>query len=219
MKDPIHGKGAPRLNAILELLMPHAQSGVVVDVGCDHGQLTRAIAQRTSALVIGSERMPHRLPRYGAGLNLVVADGIAPLARVDACVIAGMGPHSILGILERGPQPTTAVVHSPDRCDTLRQGLKDLGWRIVEETLAPENDRLAEILRIERGPEPAQGHALWIGPRLLEQEHPLLPQLVQWHRTHWERVSKQAPPGSPGHTRAQGWLDFIAGLPPRLRAP
>jgi tRNA A22 N-methylase len=213
-------KGLARLQAIFRMLAPHVQ-GVVVDVGCDHGQLTGMIqnlvrAEGRQATVIGIERRGHRLPskRSASGypMQLMVADGMRGLRRVDACVIAGMGPHTILEILAAGPSPMTAVVHSPDRTDTLRRGLKKAGWRIVEESLAPENNRCAEILRIEPGVEHSTGHTLLFGPRLLEFGDPLLAQHVAWVRRHWSTVARSAPGGSHGHTRATEWVDFIDGL-------
>lgn len=218
-------KGRARLQAILSLIRPHVH-GVVVDVGCDHGQLTAMLqdlvrTEGRQAVVVGSERMVHRLPRNrsasGYPMRLVVADGLKGLRHVDTCVIAGMGPHTILEILAAGPQPTTAVVHSPDRTDTLRRGLKEAGWRIVEETLAPENDRCAELIRIERGVEDSTGHALLFGPRLLETGHPLLTQHAAWTRAHWAKVASSAPEGSHGHQRAKEWVSFIDGL--QLPAP
>jgi tRNA A22 N-methylase len=96
-------KGLARLQAIFRLLTPHVQ-GVVVDVGCDHGQLTAMIqdlvrTEGRQATVIGIERRGHRLPRKrsasGYPMRLMVADGMRGLRRVDACVIAGMGPHTL----------------------------------------------------------------------------------------------------------------------------
>lgn len=210
-------KGRARLQAILSLLAPHAH-GVVVDVGCDHGQLTNLLQdlvrrEGRQAVVVGSERRLHRLPRVRSPeIKWMVADGMKGLSRVDACVIAGMGPHTILKILAAGPTPKTAVVHSPDRTDTLRRGLKEGGWRIVEESLAPENDRCAELIRIEPGVEDSTGHTLLFGPRLLEKGDPLLSEHAAWVHRHWSTVANSAPPGSHGHTRASEWVRFIDGL-------
>lgn len=221
-------KGLARLQAILHMVEPHIH-GVVVDVGCDHGQLTALLhdlvrTRGLKATIIGSERMAHRLPRNrsanGYPMQMMVADGMRGLRHVDVCIIAGMGPHTILEILAAGPKPKTAVVHSPDRTDTLRRGLKAAGWRIVQESLAPENERCAEILRIEPGEETSTGHTLLFGPRLLEDGDPLLSQHAAFVRRHWSTVASSAPPGSHGHTRATEWITFIDGLQlPELGPP
>jgi len=181
--------------------------GVVVDVGSDHGHVAAALASEHD-LVIATERRSNRLPDQS--LLRVVADGLAPFRRVDLAIVCGMGPHSILHVLSNGPRPRVAVVHSPDRTDTLRRGLKGRGWRIDAEALAMENERCAEVIRIVPGDEPAEGHALLFGPLLLND--PLLSLHVQHVKAHWKRVASAAPPGTQGHQRAIGWLDWLARL-------
>lgn len=200
--------GDARLARLFELADP--VQGVVVDVGSDHGRIAEGLQARAQpgAQVVSTERRSHRLSR-DTRVPCVVADGLAPFRRVDLAVIAGMGPHAILGILDRGPTPGRAVVHSPDRTDTLRQGLKDRGWRIEAEALAPEGRRFAEILRIVPGQETASGHLLWFGPTLWNGDDPLLQDHIASLRAHWSRVAHAAPPGSPGHERASGWLAFL----------
>ncbi|MCB9758711.1 MAG: tRNA (adenine(22)-N(1))-methyltransferase TrmK [Alphaproteobacteria bacterium] len=200
MSPPANGQ--PRREAILSLLVP---AGLVVDVGCDHGHIAAAIQARGFA-VVATERRRHRLPER-ADVPRVVADGLEPFRTVDLAVITGMGPHAILDILARGPAPRVAIVHTPDRTDTLRQGLADAGWRIDAERLAPEGHRFAEVIRVVRGEEPHEGHALWFGPGL--RDDPLLPRHAASVRAHWTRVAARAPEGSPGHARAVGWLAFL----------
>ena len=161
--------------------------------------------------------MAHRLPRNrsanGYPMQMMVADGMRGLRHVDVCIIAGMGPHTILEILAAGPKPKTAVVHSPDRTDTLRRGLKAAGWRIVEESLAPENERL------RRNPTHRTRR------RGQHRAHSALrPQTPGARRTPCSRSTQpsctatgalwppRAPPGSHGHTRATEWVTFIDGL-------
>ena len=199
-------KGRARGELILRLARPHLE-GVVVDVGADHGWIANSLS-RDHALVIATERRSNRLPRWPR--RRVVADGLAPFRRVDLAIICGMGPHSILHCLASGPRPRVAVVHSPDRTDSLRVGLKAAGWRIDAEALAPENARYAEVIRVVPGEELAEGHALRFGPKLLND--PLLAQHVANVRAHWGHVASTAPEGSAGHRRAVGWLDWLDRL-------
>ncbi len=201
-------KGLERQRLIVELATPWVR-GLVVDMGCDHGHTTRALQDLgTAELVVGSERRSNRLPRR-ADLCLVVADKLAPFRRVDLAVITGMGPHVILEALKARPE--VAVVHSPDRCDTLRRGLAAQGWRIDAEGLAREGRGFAEVIRVLPGEETATGLALAFGPRLLED--PLLAEHKAHQRRHWARVAERAPPGSAGHQRAADWLRFLDDLP------
>lgn len=199
-------KGRARGELILRLARPHLQ-GVVVDVGADHGWVASSLA-REHAPVVATERRSNRLPRWPS--LRVVADGLAPFRRVDLAIICGMGPHSILHCLASGPRPRVAVVHSPDRTDTLRVGLKEAGWRIDAEALAPENDRYAEVIRVVPGHEPTEGHALRFGPKLMTD--PLLTAHAANVRAHWEHVARKAPVGSAGRRRAVGWLDWLDRL-------
>lgn len=196
--------GRARLDKILELAAPYCR-GVVADVGCDHGHTSKRLRDLgTADVVLSIERRSHRLPRR-RDLDLVVSDGLRAIRRVDLAVVTGMGPAAILGIL--AIRPECAVVHSPDRTDTLRQGLADAGWRIDAEALAPEGRGYAEVIRVLPGEEPASGHALWFGPKLLDDP------LVAAHRAlvlaHWQRIVEKAPSQSPGGQRAAGWVRHL----------
>lgn len=202
-------KGRARLDAILKLAAPWCQ-GVVADVGCDHGHTSRRLRDLgTADVVLSIERRSNRLPRR-SDLDLVVSDGLTSIRRVDLAVITGMGPAAILGILTT--RPRRAVVHSPDRTDTLRQRLADDGWRIDAEMLAPEGRGYAEVLRIEPGVEPHTGHTLWFGPKL--HGDPLLPAHRDHVLAHWRRVAESAPAGTAGHARAAAWVAFLTAQDP-----
>ena len=107
-------------------------------------------------------------------------------------------------------RPRAAVVHSPDRTDTLRRGLAAQGWRIDAERLAPEARGFAEVIRVLPGEEESQGLSLAFGPKLLDD--PLLSEHLAHQHRHWARVASQAPEGSQGHARATAWLDFLDSL-------
>ena len=202
-------KGRPRLEAIVELARDHVR-GVVVDVGCDHGHTAAALAALgTARVVVATERRSNRLPRR-SDLPRVVTDGLAGFAEVHLAVITGMGPHTILGVLERGPRPAVAVVHSPDRTATLRRGLAAGGWRIDAEKLAPEGRGFAEVIRVLPGEETATGLDLAFGPGL--REDPLLQPHVAHVLRHWRTIAASAPPGSPGAERAAAWIPYLEAL-------
>lgn len=157
--------GRPRRRALAALIPD--DPGVLVDVGADHGHVASAVG------AIATERMPGRIGRRD--VPWVVADGLAPFRYVDTAVIAGMGAHTILGILDRGPRPRRAlIVHAPDAPALLRRGLAERGWRIDHEMLAPEARRYAEVIRAIPGREPSTGAHLDLGPRLLVSDDPLL---------------------------------------------
>lgn len=152
-----------------------------VDVGADHGH----VAKWTG--LIASERQPHRAGRED--VPWVVADGLAPYRTPPVAVIAGMGAHTIAGILDRGPRPDVLVTHAPDDPPTLRHYLASHGWRIDAERLAPEGSRWAEVIRALPGDEPATGLWLAFGPRLLEGDDPHLQAHLRHTWAHHDRVA------------------------------
>ena len=166
-------RGAPRRRALVDLV-PDGRE--VIDVGADHGHVAHALG------AIATERRPGRRGR--GDVPWVVADGLRPFREVDVAVIAGMGAHTILGILDRGPRPRTLVAHAPDDPAALRVGLAARGWRIDAERLAREAGRFAEVLRAVPGDEPATGLALEFGPRLLASGDPLLAEHLA-HQARW----------------------------------
>ncbi len=197
-------KGRARREAIAALV---PTGRLVVEVGCDHGH--------TAALLgaIGTERMPHRLPRRG-DLRLVVADGLRPFRRVEVAVIAGIGAWQIGRILREGPRPDVAVLHAPDRPSWLRRWCAENGWRIDAERLVPEGNRFAEVMRVVPGREPHRGLELAFGP-LLGRE-PLVAQHIHQLEGYWAGVLARVADHSPTKAEeARAWLDYLEAHPAR----
>jgi tRNA A22 N-methylase len=194
----------PRLQLVVALTPP---GGVIVDVGCDHGHTAQALG------AIATEREPHRLPRRG-DIPRVVADGLRGFRSVDTAVITGMGAHVIRRILQQGPQPSVAVVHSPQHTDRLRAGLAEDGWRIDAERLAPEGKGFAEVIRVVRGSEPNRSHSLWFGPLL--PRDPLCAAHARTRLAAWEALLSDAPEGSDAHLQATAWIPWLEDLLHRL---
>lgn len=197
---PAHGRA--RREAILSLV---EEPSFVVDVGCDHGYIGAALAAR-GLRVVATERRSQRLPKHRV-VPMIVADGLRPFRALDLVIIAGMGAHVILEMLSGPVRPKVAIVHAPERTDSLRQGLADAGWRNDAERLAPEAGRFAEVIRVVPGKESHRGHALWMGP-LLPADPLWLPH-ARGVLAHWQRVAARAPDGSGGRERAEGWVRWL----------
>lgn len=155
--------GRPRRALIARLCPPGER---IVDIGADHGHVAHAVG------AIATERAPHRRGR--PDVPWVVADGLRPFRALDVAIIAGMGAHTIAGILAEAPPLGSAILHAPDDPPTLRCWLAAHGWRIDAEGLAPEARRFAEVIRAVPGRETATGTRLALGPRLLEGDDPHL---------------------------------------------
>jgi len=194
----------PRLQLVVSLTPP---GGVVIDVGCDHGHTSHALG------AIATEREPHRLPRR-LDIHRVVADGLRGFRHVDTAVITGMGAHVIRRILQQGPKPRVAIVHSPQHTDRLRSGLAQDGWRIDAEGLAPEGLGFAEVIRVVRGREPNEEHTLWFGPHL--PGDPLCAAHARTKLAAWRTLLSDAPAGSDTHAQAAQWITWLEDLLYRL---
>jgi tRNA A22 N-methylase len=203
--------GRPRRALILRLareaLAQLGPDAVVVDVGCDHGHVAAALG------AIGVERRRQRLPQRD-DVPLVVADGLTPFREVDLAVITGMGAETILAVLDAGPRPKVAVVHTPERAWALRLGLAARGYRIDAEGLAPEARGFAEVSRVSQGPEPSTGLSLAFGPRLLED--PLLLDHVAHERARWSVRAERA--RGPEREEAEAWLAFFDTIEAQRRS-
>ncbi len=148
----------------------------IVDVGADHGHLAARLSDH--AEVFATERAPHRAGR--SDVRWVIADGLAPFRQVGVAILAGMGAHTIAGILARGPRPAVAVIHVPDDPPTVRTLLAADGWRIDAEGAVAEGSRLAEVIRVVPGQEPHRGAELRWGPLLAKR--PPQAALDHWRR-------------------------------------
>jgi tRNA A22 N-methylase len=188
---------------VLAQLVP-AESAFVVDVGADHGHVAAALG------AVATERHPRRRGRED--LPWLFTDGLRGLRDVDTAILAGMGAMTIARILERGPRPRCAVLHAQDDPPRLRRWLKENGWRIEAEALAPEAGRFAECLRVAPGVEDASGGWLDFGPRLLRGDDPWL--TAHLEQLHAHRAALVA--ATQGHPIQALWSSQRAFLAARL---
>ncbi|MGY2894270.1 tRNA (adenine(22)-N(1))-methyltransferase [Deinococcus sp. UYEF24] len=147
--------------------------------------------------------------------DLRLGDGLEPLqaAELESVSLTGMGARTMLGILERGRAagrvPAALVVQPNDGAGLLRGWARAHGYRLVAERMASGFWRYP-VLRLERqsGPggynsvadhDPAydglpEAAALWYGPHLLRQAHPLLLQELQAQLARLEPLERHARP-------------------------
>jgi len=202
-------KAGAKRRALLIRLVPPGRS--VIDVGADHGH----VAQQLGA--VATERLPTRAGK--TPVQWVIADGLAPFRHVDVAIIAGMGAHTIMGILGRGPRPSVAVLHAQDDPPALRIWLAANGWRIDAEGLAPEARRFAEVIRVVPGTEAATGLELEFGPRLLEGGDPHLAMHLQGTCQRWSDIARATSGRAPDkHLYAATRVSFLNDAMKQLSA-
>ncbi len=167
----------------------------VADIGTDHAILpVYLVREKISPEVIASDLNEGPLEaaaktvvqsdvankiqlRLGYGLNTINS------GEVDIAVIAGMGGGTIKNILEecKDRYPVSSLVLQPmGDSGYLRQWLAENGWKIADEDIIEEDGRLYEIIFSVRGHEETTNELiLFLGPRLVEKEHPFLIKLIE----------------------------------------
>lgn len=170
-----------------ELLVHLASQGPRprVDVGADHGRVAAALD------CVATERRAHRV----AGSPTqpwVICDGLRAFRQVGTAVIAGMGARTIAKILEEACPVARVVLHAQDDPVRLRTWLAANGWCILDEGLAPEAGRFAEVVVAQRGQELNQGLRLAYGPKLLAGSDPHLCDHLQQLGQHLARLVVQS---------------------------
>lgn len=168
----------PRLETAARLVPPGAR---LADVGTDHallpvwllqrGRIERAIASdlRRGPL----DRARETVERYGMAdrVDLRLCDGLAGIRpeEADTVVLAGMGGLTIAGILEAAPWTAdgvhTLILQPMSARPDLLRWLPEHGYRLEEQRLAREGDRLYAVLTVRGGAmAPLEDWACLTGP-------------------------------------------------------
>ena len=137
-----------RLSAVAEMVLPGL---AMADIGTDHGFLPAALVlgghvpwaiagDVGAAPLAGALRCGDRvMHRQGDGLDVLPDEGVGTV------VIAGMGPATVLGILDRGrrfwPTVKRFVLQPNHGLGQVRQTLNARGWALVEERMVQERGR------------------------------------------------------------------------------
>ncbi|NLM51487.1 MAG: SAM-dependent methyltransferase [Firmicutes bacterium] len=187
-------KLTPRLQAIAELIPP---GSVVADIGTDHAYLPvyllqeqicgQAIAADVKEAPLAQAQETVAAFNCHQKIDLRLGDGLDVLKEedgVDTIVIAGLGGRTIVRILAKGQEKLKGIkrliLQPMNESGCLRLYLAKNGFAIVAEKLVTEGKRLYEIILAMPGQEREKDpFRLALGPRLLENNPPLLPVLLQ----------------------------------------
>ena len=155
-------KLSKRLQAIYDMV----PGGILADVGSDHGKLVISLFENgviSKGYAIENKEGPYK--RLVANIKKhhllddvipMFSDGISELpSDVDVVVIAGMGGHLIINILESHPEKLTnvksIVVDAHNSVDKVRKSIVSLGYFIKDEKVVFEDDIYYEIIRFDKG--------------------------------------------------------------------
>lgn len=180
-------KISKRLEAISSLV-PKQSS--VIDIGCDHGLLDIYLYQNSRYLkVIATDINEKALnnakenikkfhlenkieTRLGNGL-----DTIDDQDNIDTVIIAGMGVHTIVGILKNNldklKKINTIIIQSNTKIDFLRKEMIKLKFFIEDEKLVEDNKKIYTIIKFKKGKKRYTKEELYFGPILMKENNNL----------------------------------------------
>lgn len=197
---------AQKLSKRLEMVASFVPTGAVLaDIGSDHAYLPcylvhKGIVRRAVAgeVVKGPFESAERQVRT-EGLTEVItvrlADGLAAVEasdQIDTVTIAGMGGPLIVSILDKHPQSlqnvTRLIVQPNIHAKVIREWAIENGWAVADEAILEEDDKIYEILVLQRGPEKLTEAQVLLGKHLVAEKSPVFVQ--KWTReiANWQRV-------------------------------
>ena len=162
---------AQKLSKRLETVASFVPTGAVIaDIGSDHAYLPcylvhKGIASRAIAgeVVKGPYESAVRQVRTEGltqSITVRLADGLAAIQEedhVNTVTIAGMGGPLIVSILEKHPaslKNVTRLILQPNiHAKVIREWAIANGWAILDEVILEEDDKIYEVLVLQRGPE------------------------------------------------------------------
>lgn len=193
-------KLTPRLQCVASCIN---KCNLLADIGTDHayipiyavqkGIATKAIA---SDVVKGPLKIAeNNIKSHGLEnkITTCLADGLDSAKNADVIVIAGMGGKLICNILKENfevAQNADYMVIQPMTCSfELRSFLHKNNFKIVEEKLALEEDKIYNIMVVKNGSEKFEDEFYYhIGKKLFENRDPLLSAYI---RMRAEVIKKQ----------------------------
>jgi tRNA (adenine22-N1)-methyltransferase len=209
-----------KLSKRLEAVANVVPKGVTLaDIGSDHAYLpiycflrkivTYAIA---GEVVEGpfqtAKNQVERLNLQGS-IDVRKGDGLEVITQgeVDVITICGMGGALIASILENGKEKLTGVkrlVLQPNiSAISVRKWLILNDWKLIQEMILEEDDKIYEILIAEKG-EPVSPYKtsdmskqLLLGPYLLKENSQVFRKKWTLEKINWERILTQLEGASP----------------------
>lgn len=195
---------AQQLSHRLTRVAHHVPKGAVVaDIGSDHAYLPcylvlngvadKAVAGEVVKGPFESARKQVQQEGLTGQIDVRLASGldaIHPEDGITAVTIAGMGGSLICSILEQGKERLDGVerlILQPNvHAKSIRDWAAANDWVIIEEEILKENEKIYEILVLEKALSPVllTKQQLLMGPELLKQK-------TEIFREKWIRESEQ----------------------------
>ncbi len=152
-------KISKRLEAIASLINSDDK---VLDVGCDHAYLDiylalnkknkTIIASDISSKVIESAKQNINQYNLNNKIKVYCTNGTKNIKeKYDTIVIAGMGYHTIIDILNNTPKVKKMIICSNNHWEDTRKSICKIGYDLKQENLVLEKNKLYSIMLFESG--------------------------------------------------------------------
>ena len=148
-----------RLQAICNLVDKNKS---VIDIGTDHAYIPIYLYENGITNNICASDISRKVIEYAKKniiahhledkIKVVVSDGFKNICDIyDIAIIAGMGTHTILDIINTNKLPNTLIVSSHNDQYTLRKSICSLGYLIEREIVVKENNKYYVIIKFTNG--------------------------------------------------------------------
>lgn len=197
---------AQRLSERLTRVASYVQIGsIVADIGSDHAYLPcylihhqiakKAVAGEVAKGPYESAQSQVLEEHLDDKIKVRLANGLSAIDQndlVDTVTIAGMGGPLITTILNQGLEKLTTVnrlILQPNiHAKAIREWAMTNGWKLIAEEILLEEDKIYEILVLERGKMKLSEAQALLGPILMEARNEVF--YLKWAKesAEWNRI-------------------------------
>lgn len=197
---------AQHLSERLMRVAAYVNNGAVVaDIGSDHAYLpcylihhqiaSKAIAGEVAKGPFESAQGQVQAEQLQERINVRFANGlkaIEPEDDVDTVTIAGMGGPLIATILDQDMErlaTVTRLILQPNvYAKAIREWAQNNGWRLIAEEILQEDDKIYEILVLEKGAMDLSPAQKILGPFLMENQNEVFKTKWRKESAEWKRI-------------------------------
>lgn len=197
---------AQKLSKRLEAVASFVPTGAIVaDIGSDHaylpcylihkGIVNKAIAGEVVKGPFESAVKQVKLEGLEDSITVRLADGLEAIKEsdgVNTVTIAGMGGPLIVSILEKRPellQTVTRLILQPNiHAKVIREWALANGWAILDEVILKEDEKIYEILVLQRGDMELSEQEILLGKHLIANKSDVFVEKWTKEIQNWRRV-------------------------------
>lgn len=183
------------------------QNALVADIGSDHAYLPcylvlnniakGAVAGEVVKGPYESARREVQQEGLQSKIQVRLADGLQAIEHEDhvtAITIAGMGGPLIASILEKDVERLAGVkrlILQPNiHAIAIREWAAKRDWKIIDEAILKEDDKIYEVLVLEPGFETLSSEELLLGPILMQHQNNVFKEKWNHEMEQWQNVLK-----------------------------